>query len=89
MSSPDTNVEKQKQRHRGPLVGMAIAAIFGIGLILLWVFGVFATAPETDDAAVDGAGAQSEEVIPVEPEGTIDPDSSEAAEPAADDAQTD
>ena len=36
MSAPDTNIEKQEKRHRGPLYGMkivvAIALILMIGL---------------------------------------------------------
>ena len=29
MSAPDTNLERQRRRHIGPLIGMAVAAIFG------------------------------------------------------------
>lgn len=36
MSAPDTNIEKQKRRHRGPLVGMAI----GVGFALLLLLGL-------------------------------------------------
>ena len=37
MSAPDTNLEKQERRHRGPLIGMAIAVIFAgiLGFIFL------------------------------------------------------
>ena len=30
MSAPQTNVERQKRRHAGPLIGMVIAAILAV-----------------------------------------------------------
>ncbi len=38
MSAPHTNLETQKRRHRGPLIGMALVAIFGVALIVYWQF---------------------------------------------------
>ena len=52
MSAPDTNIDRQKKRHRGPLIGIAIGALFAFVL-----FGYFmseqldADAPLTDEAA--------------------------------------
>ncbi|OYU38847.1 MAG: hypothetical protein CFE33_13525 [Pseudorhodobacter sp. PARRP1] len=37
MSAPNTNIEKQARRHRGPLIGMALAALFGVALIVYWL----------------------------------------------------
>jgi hypothetical protein len=37
LSAPQTNLEKQKRRHRGPLIGMAAAVLFGVGLISYWL----------------------------------------------------
>lgn len=37
MSAPQTNIEKQKRWHRGPLIGMALVVIFGVGLIFFWL----------------------------------------------------
>ncbi|MBC7476800.1 MAG: hypothetical protein H7317_01725 [Pseudorhodobacter sp.] len=37
MSAPQTNIEKQKRWHRGPLIGMALVAIFGVGMIFFWM----------------------------------------------------
>jgi hypothetical protein len=28
MSAPQTNIEKQRRRHRGPLIGMALVVLF-------------------------------------------------------------
>ncbi|GLS86047.1 hypothetical protein GCM10010873_10210 [Cypionkella aquatica] len=38
MSAPNTNIDKQARRHRGPLIGMALAVIFGVAVILYWLF---------------------------------------------------
>ena len=37
MSAPQTNIEKQKRWHRGPLIGMAIVAIFGVAMLFFWL----------------------------------------------------
>ncbi len=38
MSSPETNIEKQKGRHRGPLIGIAVLLIFStlMGFLIFW-----------------------------------------------------
>lgn len=36
MSAPNTNIETQKRRHIAPLIGMAVAVIFGVGIIFWW-----------------------------------------------------
>ncbi len=38
MSSPHTDVEKQEKRHKGPLIGMAVVAAFGVLLIIFLAF---------------------------------------------------
>lgn len=62
MSAPDTNLEKQKRRHKGPLVGIALALLFGVGLVAYWSFYVSATggspgAQETTPALTQPAPA--------------------------------
>lgn len=37
MSAPQTDIEKQKRWHRGPLIGMALVAIFGVAMIFFWL----------------------------------------------------
>ena len=49
MSAPDTNLEKQKKWHRGPLVGMAIAVAFVLAMFVGWLVYL------ADDAASPGA----------------------------------
>ena len=56
MSAPDTNIEKQKMRHRPALLGMGFAAGFAAALLLGFVVWVFAQSdgPEGADVHVDG-----------------------------------
>ena len=39
MSAPQTNIEKQKRWHRGPLIGMALVTLFGVAMIFFWLMG--------------------------------------------------
>jgi hypothetical protein len=49
MSAPQTNIEKQKRWHRGPLVGMAAVVVF-VGFMFLWLTGAFG--PDAPDAPI-------------------------------------
>lgn len=73
MSAPQTNVEKQRRRHWAPLLGTALAAVFGVVLIIYWLFEEAAEsdppAPAGTDAGTVDQPAQS--TIPPE---TIAPD---------------
>lgn len=55
MSAPQTNIETQKRRHRGPLIGMGFAVLVGVGAILIWLFDEVETAgpPEGEPAAIE------------------------------------
>lgn len=59
MSAPQTNLEKQERWHRAPLIGMA-AGIICVGLIFLWLTGVFSpiekVEPPVAGVAVPAAG---------------------------------
>ena len=56
MSAPDTNTQKQAEKHRGPLTGMMAVVLFA--LVLLAVTGIVLVnrggAPEGAAAQVDG-----------------------------------
>ena len=58
MSAPKTNLEKQKWRHRGPLIGIVVAVALAVGL-LLWLLGhtlvVEPTVEEDQPAEVEGS----------------------------------
>lgn len=57
MSAPQTNIEKQKRWHRGPLIGMALAVIFGVGLIFFWMI------EESANGANPGANDDAQPVV--------------------------
>ncbi|MEL6644838.1 MAG: hypothetical protein AAFQ79_12970 [Pseudomonadota bacterium] len=52
MSAPDTNIEKQKSRHRFVLIGFAVVGIFAAAMFLLNM-----------GMAVDGEGPLVEEMV--------------------------
>lgn len=54
MSAPDTNVEKQTARHKGPLVGMAL--IVGATALLFVVFFAW-TLSEADEPVAPAPSA--------------------------------
>ncbi|EDQ03263.1 hypothetical protein DSM14862_04153 (plasmid) [Sulfitobacter indolifex] len=59
MSPPDANLKKQERRHIGPLIGMAVVVIFGIGIIVYWMGEEVATAPEDEGTAVEAPAADN------------------------------
>lgn len=68
MSAPRTNTEKEVRRHRGPLLGMAAVALFGVALIVYWIVEEVAQAPATTD---DAASRPLEETAPVSDDATV------------------
>lgn len=62
MSAPHTDVEKQEKRHKGPLTGMAIVAVFGVLLILFLVFIGFGQGNEPEaESTVEAVGSEEVE----------------------------
>lgn len=51
MSAPQTNIERQKRRHRGPIAGITLGVVF----VLLLVLGYGWTVGEDPDAPPVGA----------------------------------
>lgn len=49
MSAPQTNLDKQKWWHRGPLIGMAVVVAFAFGLFVFMMMQV------VDEGAAPGA----------------------------------
>lgn len=67
MSAPQTNIEKQKRRHRGPLVGMIIV-VLAVGLGYLWWVSyevAESDPPQGSQTQIDGRTGEQ-----IEPEGT-------------------
>lgn len=61
MTPPDTNLNKQKRRHRGPLIGMGLVAVFGVGLILYWIAELIVGAPGPEEIEDQPAPAEIRE----------------------------
>jgi hypothetical protein len=63
MSAPDTNMKKQKRRHKPALIGIGAAVLFGIAMMIGLGFFVVDNADEasetinTNPANVEGSGA--------------------------------
>lgn len=58
MSAPHTDVEKQEKRHKGPLVGMGIVAVFGVLLILFLIFMGFGQGNEPEaESTIETVGS--------------------------------
>ena len=66
MSAPQTNIEKQKRRHRGPLIGMALVTIFGVAMIFFWLMGESANSKKRD--FLQPAGEETTPAAPVPPQ---------------------
>ena len=84
MSAPDTNIEKQRERHKPALWGVKGAMIFGaLMLVLIVVFAVL-----TREDSEYGASAFDGDDAPAAQEsgssGVVVTDESEAAAPVAD-----
>ncbi|MGR3463355.1 hypothetical protein [Limimaricola sp.] len=62
MSAPQTDVEKQEKRHKGPLTGMAVVAVFGVLLILFLLFIGFGQGNEPEaESTVEAVGSDEVE----------------------------
>lgn len=58
MSPPDTNVERQKRRHRPVLIGIGAVVLFALIVMLAMVFNVTdGERPQTPQAAPDQTDA--------------------------------
>ena len=63
MSAPKTDIEKQERRHKGPLIGIAIAVIFASVLLvalLLWL-GYLGNEPGNAAPEIDGRTGAEEQ----------------------------
>ncbi|MGR3486060.1 MAG: hypothetical protein ACU0BF_11995 [Paracoccaceae bacterium] len=56
MSAPETNIEKQEKRHKGPLIGMGAMVAWSVGLLILFVafMAWSGDSPEGAETVIDG-----------------------------------
>lgn len=78
MTPPDEDLHKQERRHSGPLIGLALVAIFGVGIIIYWVAADVFRPPQEDETGTVTAPADVREGdvdVPAEaPTETVDPE---------------
>lgn len=60
MSAPDINLEKQRRRHRGPLIGMVLAVLFGLGLMFFWLTGEVSDSAQNQPADPAAAAVEAD-----------------------------
>ncbi|MBJ2149802.1 hypothetical protein [Paracoccus sp. IB05] len=73
MSAPQTNLEKQTRRHWAPLLGIALAALFGVGIIVYWLGEEVSDADPQPPAGLD-AGTVNEPATSTIPAEVVEPD---------------
>ncbi|MGP3696325.1 hypothetical protein [Rhodobacter sp. NSM] len=62
MSASEKDLEKQKRRHRGPLIGIAVVLVFALGYLIWWLGyeAVEGNAPRDADVLIDGRSGETE-----------------------------
>ncbi|WP_145109533.1 hypothetical protein [Cereibacter sediminicola] len=81
MSASDNNIDKQKRRHRGPLIGIAVVVIFALGY-LVWWFGyevAEGNPPQGADVQMDGRTGETGAAAPAGSVGGNSPASADNA----------
>jgi len=69
MSAPDTNIDKQKKRHAGSLIGMGAAAAIAAILLIIYLLTVSGSGDELPGATAgtdSDAAPSSETMAPAE-----------------------
>ncbi len=56
MTPPHTNLETQKKRHYGPLIGLVVVVLFSLGVILYWLVEEAYQAPSPQERAPQQQG---------------------------------
>ncbi|SLN30990.1 hypothetical protein AQS8620_00986 [Aquimixticola soesokkakensis] len=82
MSAPNTNIETQERRHKGPLVGMAIGIAFVAVITLVYIFAFSSSQPQDGAEFVPASTEQTESFImedaPASDTETLSPEASAA-----------
>lgn len=73
MSAPQINLEKQTRRHWAPLLGIALAVLFGVGILVYWLGEEVSEADPQSPAGLD-AGTVDEPAPSTTPVEVIEPD---------------
>ncbi len=66
MSPPDTNIETQEKRHKGPLSGMALAVVLATALfvgLMIWMTANGNDPGDSDDGAITAPESNATGVV--------------------------
>lgn len=61
MSAPDTNVERQEQKHKASLLGIRGAVIFGVVMVLLVIVFSVMNGSEPSEETLIGTGTEQQD----------------------------
>ena len=69
MSAPQTNLETEKRRHKGPIIGMIAVVVFALTLLMFLMLGTADEGQPVDSQAgsIDGRTGLPVEAAPVDP----------------------
>jgi len=70
MSAPQTNIETQKRRHLGPLIGMVVVVLLALAALffLMMKTSYEGTPVESQGGSIDGrTGLPTEDAVPTAP----------------------
>lgn len=69
MSAPKTNMETEKRRHRGPLIGMIAVVAFALSLLFFLLMGTAdeGTPVDSEEGSVDGRNGRAVKEAPGDP----------------------
>ena len=68
MSAPQTNLKKQERWHRAPLIGMVAGIVF-VGVLSLWLTGVFSVVEKIAPPPVTDVTAPVTKIAPAPAQG--------------------
>lgn len=67
MSAPDTNLEKQKRRHVGPIIGISAGLVFVTIILVAYLFFIASPEDNTPDNTPTGEAFQTDGNATIEP----------------------
>jgi hypothetical protein len=65
MSAPQTNLERQKRRHAGPILGSVLVVCFALGLFFAYTTFIVSEG-QTPEASAPVADQSTVDVVPVD-----------------------
>ena len=60
MSAPDTNTDKQKRNHAGPIIGITAGLVFAAIILVVYLFFIVSPEDNSPDNTPTGAAVQTD-----------------------------